>query len=95
MRKLEEGHAPNSVKLMYATMRAMLSAAVDDGVISTNPALKLGKSLSLVVSPKARSEQIKALDADQLATFLTVAERVTPACAPLFRTLAFTGLRPR
>jgi len=48
VKKLHAGLAPNSVRLIYATARALLSSAVDDGVIYANPALKLGHQLRLV-----------------------------------------------
>jgi hypothetical protein len=33
----------NSVRIMHATLRAVRNAAIDDGVILTNPALRLGQ----------------------------------------------------
>ncbi len=40
--KRADGHAPNGVRVMKATLSSMLTAAVDDELIDTNPALHLG-----------------------------------------------------
>jgi integrase len=91
--KLASGLAVDSVRLIHATIRAMLNAAVDDGVILANPANKLGKILRLVRSKSARQEEIKALDRAQVTVFLATTLETTPRLYPLFLTLARTGLR--
>ena len=40
-----------SVRIIHAALRAMLYAAVDDGVIVANPAERLGRHLKLVPAP--------------------------------------------
>lgn len=40
--------ARDSVRIIHATLRALLNAAVDDGVIVANPADKLGRGLPSV-----------------------------------------------
>ena len=50
-----------SVRIIHATLRAMLYAAVDDGVIVANPAERLGRHLKLVPAPATRQEEIKAM----------------------------------
>ncbi len=84
---------PESVRLIHATLRAMFNAAVEDELRPDNPAARLGKQLRLVLPPKARQENIKAMDREQLAAFLTAAQTEAPRYAPLFLTLARTGLR--
>jgi integrase len=86
-------YARDSVRLMHATLRAILNAAIDDGVILANPADRLARSLKLTLPPGRRQDEIKAMSRDQLATFITVAERVEPRLFPLFLTLARTGMR--
>jgi integrase len=93
MDKLASGLSPDSVRLIHATTRAMLNAALDDGIILSNPADKLGKVLRLGRSRVARQEQIKALDRDQLGRFLEATLDAVPRLHPLFLTLARTGLR--
>jgi Phage integrase, N-terminal SAM-like domain len=58
--KLTVGAARNSVRIIHATLRAMLNAAVDDGLILANPADRLGRQLRLVQRPADRQEEIKA-----------------------------------
>jgi integrase len=70
-----------------------MSATLDDGVIATNPASKLRRSLGLVVSSKQRSEQIKAFTEQELAAFLRATKSIGIPYGPLLRTLALTGLR--
>jgi hypothetical protein len=60
--KLNSGLAADTVRLIHATIRAMLNAAVDDGVILANPANRLGKALRLVRPKSARQEELKAFD---------------------------------
>lgn len=71
--KLTGGLSRNSVRIIHATLRAMLNAAVDAGVIVGNPADKLGRQLHLVRPAKARQEEIKAFTREQLDLFLTAA----------------------
>ncbi len=103
IRDLQKGHvkafladkgvkfARRTVQVLYATLRGMLNAAVEDGVILANPAAKLGRQLRLASVP--RQEEIKAFTQEQLARFLTVAASVAPRFFPLFLLFARTGLR--
>src|SRR2546423_553828 len=54
--KLALGLSRNTVRIMHATLRAMLRAAVDDGVMPINPAEKLGRQLHLVTPKAVRAE---------------------------------------
>jgi integrase len=91
--KLASGLSFNSVRIMHATLRAMLRAAVDDGVLALNPAEKLGRQLHLVTPKAVRQEEIKAMTREQRQRFLITAAREAPRYYPLFFTLAGTGLR--
>jgi len=91
--KLNEGLSPGTVRIIYATLRRMLSVAVRDGLLLANPAAKLGKEFGLVSSSHQRGEDIKAFTAEQLTTFLDTTMRKAEAYAPLFATLAGTGMR--
>jgi len=57
------------VRIMHATLQAMLKAAADDGVILSNPAEKLGRQLHLVASAATRQEEIKAMIGEQRHLF--------------------------
>ncbi len=91
--KLTGGLSRSSVRIIHATLRGMLNAAVDDGVILANPADRLGRQLRLVKSVKTTSEEIKALDREQLAVFLKAAPVEASRYYPLFLLLARTGMR--
>jgi integrase len=91
--KLAAGLSRNTVRILHATLRALLRAAVDDGVIPINPAEKLGRHLHLVVPKAARQENIKAMTREQRHLFLVTAAKQTPRYYPLFLTLAGTGMR--
>jgi integrase len=96
----EEGLAgrplrPGSVYAIYATLRAMLTAAVEDGLRLDNPAARLGKPLHLHPSAKARAAAIvkRALDRERLERLLEHTRSHEPEWYPLVLTLPRTGLR--
>ena len=91
--KLAAGYARNTVRIMHATLRVMLNAAVDDGVILANPADRLGRTLRLAASKATRQEQIKAFDREQVEHFLAVTAEKEPRLFPLFLLMARTGIR--
>ena len=83
----------NSVRIIHAVLRAMLNAAVDDGVIVANPADRLGRALRLLPSKTTRQEEVKAFTRAQLACLLAVAATVERRFYALFLTMARTGMR--
>ena len=92
-RKLTENLARNTVRNIHATLRAMLKGSVDDGVLLSNPAEKLGRQLRLVTPKATRQEEIKAMTKEQRELFLETAAMTLPRLYPLFFTLAGTGMR--
>jgi integrase len=91
--KLRSGLSRNTVRIIHATLRAMMNAAVDDGAILANPANRLGRQLRLVTAPAARQEEIKAMTREQLVRFLAAAARAVPGMHALFLLMARTGVR--
>jgi integrase len=80
----------NSIRLIYATLRVILNNAVDDELISINPALKVGR----FVKGKVRAgASITALTREELNIFLNTVREKFPQNYPLFLTFARTGLR--
>ena len=71
----------------------MLRAAVDDGVLLSNPAEKLGRQLRLVASKATRQEEIKAMTREQRRAFLDAAAQEPLRYDALLFTLAGTGMR--
>lgn len=89
----------SSVGTIHSTLRTLLSAAVEDGIVPGNIAAGLGRKLKLVPSAAARQEQIKAFTREQVAAFLQTAQDPTKAkpherrLHVLFLLLARAGLR--
>ena len=91
--KLEAGLEKRTVRNIQAVLRVMLNAAIEDGLVATNPAAKLGRVLKLTTSKATIQEEIKAMMKEQRRLFLTTALREAPRLHPLFFTLAGTGMR--
>jgi integrase len=91
------GHTlrPGSVYAIYATLRALLNAAVEDGLRHDNPAARLGKPLHLHPTKKARAAAIlkRALDRERLYRLLEHTRTAEPEWYPLVLLLPRTGLR--
>jgi integrase len=86
---------PGSVYAIYATLRAMLNAAIEDGLRRDNPAAKLGKVLHLHPTKQARRAAIiaRALDREQTQQLLEHTRTVESGWYPLILTLVRAGLR--
>jgi len=87
--------AAGSIYAIYAALRAMLNAAIEDGLRADNPAARLGKVLHLHPSKLARQAAIRrrALDREQTARLLEWCRTAEPAWYPLVLLLARAGLR--
>jgi len=87
--------ATGSIYAVYATLRAMLNAAIEDGLRADNPAARLGKTLHLHPSKLARQAAIRkrALDREQTRRLLEECRTTEPAWYPLVLLLVRTGLR--
>ncbi|MEY4527140.1 MAG: hypothetical protein RL768_859 [Nitrospirota bacterium] len=71
----------------------MLNAAIEDGLLSSNPAANLGRSLKLTASPTTTQEVTKAMTMTQRQQFLATACQEAPRFYLLFFVLAGTGMR--
>jgi integrase len=91
--KLEEGLARNTVRILHAALHELLGEAVEDGIITANPAARRGRSraLRLTVSPGER--EIQAFDRQQLSRLLVAVRQQSPRHYPMFLTMARTGIR--
>jgi integrase len=87
--------AIGSIYAVYAALRAMLNAAIEDGIRADNPAARLGKVLHLHPSKQARQAAIlkRALDREQTHRLLEHTRTVEPAWYPLVLLLVRAGLR--
>jgi integrase len=70
-------------------LRACFSVAVEDRLITANPAARLGK----FVTRSGENREIETFTQAELTTILEVAEREMPDAYPIVLTLARTGLR--
>src|SRR5262245_17009948 len=88
--KRAAGFAKNTVRLSRAALSVVLSAAVDDGLISENPALGTGRSRRGRAdrqTERERAERIRPFTEKELGSFLAKAEELEPRFAPYFWTL--------
>ncbi len=78
----------NTIKNIFAILRAMLSRAVEDELLSSNPAVKLGQ-----FNPKGEGRKAEFLAREEAETFLQAAKALCPDRYPLFLTGLRTGMR--
>jgi len=91
--KLATGLQARTVGHIQSVLRAMLNAAIEDGVIASNPAAKLGRVLKLTISKATMQEEIKAMTRAQRHLLLATAIIVAPRYHIVFLDLAGTGMR--
>jgi integrase len=90
--KRRAGYAPDSVRLMFGTLRALLNEAVEDELLAFNPVATPGKALRRQIARAKETDQVKAMTADELDRFLTAAKR-TSRLYVLYLAGARAGLR--
>jgi len=90
-RKAKANLSRETLKNLVIPLRAMLNEALDDGKISTNPAVRLLKSSRGLTEKEAR--KVEALTQAELTLILTTANKHVPDWADFFRVLGWTGLR--
>jgi integrase len=82
-------HSRNTVRLILTSLRAVLSAAVEDKLIDSNPASKVGK-----FNKRERGQsKAQAMTASEAQAFLNACVEVCPDYHPLFFTALRSGLR--
>ena len=85
------GLARNTLKGMIATLKALCNHAIDQQVLTTNPAARLGRFTRGRSEKEART--IDAYSATELGRLLETADRYYPDEADLVTTKACSGLR--
>lgn len=79
-----------------AVLHACLEHAVEDGILTRNPAHYKGRSLLLKLTPnraEKRLRKVKAMDAEQVRAFFDACPVVAPEYHALFYALFAAGLR--
>jgi integrase len=84
--------ARGSVRSIYMTLSAVLTEAVERGLLQANPVRGLWRSLSKSAKTEA-IERVKALTPGQAGAFLAAAQTHAPDDYPFFATLLLAGLR--
>jgi integrase len=85
----EQGLSRNTLKNVLIAVRTILNSAIEDKIISINPAGKLGK----FIPRDEETFEVTPLSREELEQFLTGAQQVCPDQHALFLTLARTGMR--
>jgi integrase len=81
--------ARNTIRNIFATLRAMLAQAVEDGLLDANPAVGLGR----LNKPNNQARKAEFLTRQEAERFLTAAKDRCPGRYPLFLTALRAGLR--
>ena len=84
-----KGLASNTLQNVLVVLRVILGAALEDGLIQTNPASKMGR---FIESDSEKFEPV-ALTKTELESFLSAVQEVCPEHYALFLTFARTGMR--
>ena len=84
-----KGLARNTIRLAVASLRVILSAAVEDGLISSNPAAKLGR----FVETDQPEHSAVAMEPEEVDRFLAATREFCPEYYALFLIAVRTGLR--
>ncbi|MCI0617300.1 site-specific integrase, partial [bacterium] len=82
--------ARDSVRIIVATLRKILSEAVDDGLLANNSASRIGTRYREL----PRVHEIDPFSEEEILKFLEVASENCPYWFPYFATLFHAGLRP-
>jgi len=82
--------SPKTLRAVMSTLITILNSAVEDGLISTNPAARWGR---VVRAEQTEVEEVEAFTPEELTRLLDVTERSDPDAYPFVLCLARTGLR--
>ena len=85
-----DGLTPSSIRQILVPLREMLNHAIEDGLITSNPASRVGR---FVQQPQEVGEQIDPFTREELALFLEAMQLRAPEHYPFFLCLARTGMR--
>ena len=85
----EKGFAKNTIRLAVATLRVVLNSAAEDGILASNPAVRLGRFLQ---SDKA-THKAQAMTREEAQIFLEAAKEFYPEFHSLFLMALRAGLR--
>jgi integrase len=79
----------NTLRLIVCSLRTVLNAAVEDGLIESNPAARVGR----FTKSERPARQASAMTRDEAEKFLTAVNEICPDWHSLFLTALRAGLR--
>ena len=82
-------YARNTLRLIATALRTVLNAAVEDGILESNPASRIGR----FVKSEKGTHQASAMTADEAKRFLDGVQAICPDWHPFFLTALRAGLR--
>jgi integrase len=85
----EKGLAKNTIRLALVPLRVILSSAVEDGKLESNPAFRLGRFLKSDVP----EHEAQAMEPEEVEAFLDAAREYCPEYHALFLIALRAGLR--
>jgi integrase len=85
----EKELAKNTIRLALASLRVVLSSAVEDNILPSNPAFRLGR----FVKTSQPERQAEAMEPEEVEAFLAAALEHCPEYHPLFLVALRAGLR--
>jgi len=79
----------NTLRLIMCSLRTVLNAALEDGLIETNPASRIGKFLK----SEKPAQKARAMTREEAERFLDAIQESCPSWYPFFLTALRAGLR--
>ena len=89
LKKRTKGLAPNTIRLMLAPLSALLTHAMEAGLITQNPAMRPSR----IIPVRRRQGNIEIFTEQEEHNLLSACRRLRPDHYPLLVTLFRTGLR--
>ena len=91
--KLSEGLSPGTVRNIRLCLSSILSSAIDDELISANPATQLGKKIRKFLQANSGEKNINFLTREEVSLFLRTTLEHVPRLYPVFLCAVRTGMR--
>jgi integrase len=89
LKKSSEGLAPLTIRYIKAVISSIFSFACEEGLLSTNPAVKLGK----FIQKTDKKEKISFLPKEDVSRFLELTQKDFPKYYPFMLCAFRTGMR--
>ena len=87
---VEKGLSRNTIRNMICVLRGMLNEAIELGLVTTNPAARIGRFTRTAKSPDSKGISLTVSEAEE---FLAAAKEVCPEYHALFMVALRAGLR--